>query len=113
MSSFLPVARLSDLRNNRGVEIHFPDKNVEIALYRVGDQCFAINNICPHEHTPGLADSSVTDGYITCPMHGWSFNIHTGKTLNGAKGVKTYRVKVEGDSVLIEEPEEQLPTWSM
>ena len=113
MSTYVPVARFSSLRKGKGIVVPFPDQDVEIALFRDGDVCRAINNICPHEHTPGLADGPVINGYVTCPMHGWSFSLETGDTPNGAKGVRTYRVKIEGDSVMIEQPEEHRPAWSL
>ena len=113
MGEYVRVARLSDLREKRGSVVEFPDKNVEIALFRDGDTCRAISNICPHEHTPGLADGPVSNGFVTCPMHGWQFSLKTGNTLNGAKGVKTFRVRIDGDDVYVEEPSEERPAWSL
>ena len=112
-TEFVNVARLSDLKQGRGIVIPFRDVGVEVALFRLGDTCVAINNICPHEHTPGLADGPVKHGYVTCPMHGWMFNLATGTVINGAKGVATYRVRVEGNTVSVEQPEEVRPSWSV
>ncbi|HZV12810.1 MAG TPA: Rieske 2Fe-2S domain-containing protein [Candidatus Kapabacteria bacterium] len=112
MKEFVRVAALDDIPKRHGKVIAFEQENVEIALYNVGGTCYAISNICPHQHTPGLADSPVENGWITCPMHGWTFNVATGATLNGAKGIKTYAVKVLDGDVYIEKPEEEIPSWS-
>jgi nitrite reductase (NADH) small subunit len=38
---------------------------------------------------------------ITCPMHGWTYSLETGKATSGSGSVKTYQVKVLGDTVLV------------
>ncbi len=89
----------------------------EILLARVGGNYYAIDNRCPHmggDLSAGKLEGTV----ITCPRHGSQFELSDGKNLRWMKGsgvaaaigkviksprpVKTYKVKVEGDTISVE-----------
>jgi len=39
---------------------------------------------------------------VTCPWHGWQFNVRTGKNPESeVVGVRTFEVKVEGEDILL------------
>ncbi|WP_022721385.1 FAD-dependent oxidoreductase [Rhodopseudomonas sp. B29] len=82
-----------------GVEID----GTPVALYRLGDEVFATHGICTHA-LAFLADGFVEDGKIECPLHQGLFDIRTGAALCAplTEPVKTYAVKVEGDSVYVD-----------
>lgn len=67
------------------------------------DEFFATDGLCTHEAVH-LADGLVLDKTIECPKHNGVFDYTTGQ----AKGapvcinLKTYAVRLEGDSVLID-----------
>ena len=62
---------------------------IELALFRVGDQICAFDNACPHAGG-SLADGTLADGCVTCPLHGWKFDACTGAGVVPAKsGVAT------------------------
>ena len=97
--SFVPVAKVSDVGEDEGhcVEVD----GVAIALFRKGDDIFAINNICPHQGAP-LSEGCYDDGIVTCPLHAWEFDVETGRKVNGgADKVSCYRVKIVNDAVLV------------
>lgn len=72
-----------------------------VALFHVGGEVRAIDNTCAHKAGP-LGEGSCEDGIVTCPMHGWRYDVRTGKCENNPKAsVPVYAVKVEGDSVLL------------
>lgn len=75
-----------------------------IAIFRIDGAYYAINVVCPHQHIPLLAEGPREGLVITCPMHGWSFRLDTGRNVNGSGSVATYRVVVDGADVLVERP---------
>lgn len=48
-----------------------------LAMFRQGGNAFAIDNACPHMAGP-LGSGSCEDGVVTCPIHGWRFDIRSG-----------------------------------
>ena len=51
---------------------------VDVAVVRVGDEVFAIEDLCSHAEVP-LSDGEVTDCTIECELHGSRFDLRTGK----------------------------------
>jgi 3-phenylpropionate/trans-cinnamate dioxygenase ferredoxin component len=77
----------------------------EIVLFQVGEEIFAIENLCPHQQF-SVFHQGVVDGYtIACPMHSWSFDLRTGKAIMGSGRVRTFEVRIDGDSVLVKQPD--------
>jgi nitrite reductase/ring-hydroxylating ferredoxin subunit len=85
----------------------------EVALFRLRGRVFAISNICPHEMSPLLAAGLVDREACTvaCPLHGWTYEIETGRQVAGSggvplvescAGVATYEVRLIGDEVWVE-----------
>jgi 3-phenylpropionate/trans-cinnamate dioxygenase ferredoxin component len=75
----------------------------DYAVYRSpDDEFYATDGHCTHEREL-LCDGLVMDGIIECPKHNGRFDYTTGR----AKGapvlvdLRTYPVKVEGDTVYI------------
>ena len=92
MSGFQPVARWDDLVEGRGTAVKIGD--VEIALFRQGNQVLAIGNLCPHRMSP-LAHGWVENGKVYCPMHGWDFDLRTGACgVNPEKPVQCFEARV-------------------
>jgi len=95
--SFTKVCRVSELRENQGKRFLIND--VDIAVFKVKDEIYVLNNICPHQHTSVIYDGFIEDGCIVCPAHGWMFNLKTGKQPTGARGLDSYQVKIIDDEV--------------
>jgi len=51
----------------------------------------------------GLGLGDVEGGVVTCPLHGWQFDVRTGacRTVPG-EGVSCYVVRVEGTTVYVD-----------
>jgi nitrite reductase (NADH) small subunit len=63
-----------------------------------------VDNVCLHLDNP-LDDGFVSDGCVTCPWHGWRYDLRTGEHLTmfgRRKGLRTYPVRADGDTVLID-----------
>jgi nitrite reductase/ring-hydroxylating ferredoxin subunit len=75
-----------------------------IALFNVAGEYYAVSDRCSHGRA-SLSEGSVGEDGCTlnCPWHGGQFDIQTGEPAGGPVrvAIKTYRVKVEGDRVLV------------
>lgn len=73
-----------------------------IAVCRVNDELFAIDDVCTHDGGP--LGQGTLDGYeIECPRHGARFDVRTGQVtaLPAVIPIKTYGIKVEGEDVFV------------
>jgi nitrite reductase (NADH) small subunit len=62
-----------------------------IAVFRTADGWRALGGVCPHEGGP-LADGIVADSCVTCPLHGWRFDLDSGEAVNADARVTSYEV---------------------
>jgi nitrite reductase/ring-hydroxylating ferredoxin subunit len=73
-----------------------------LGLYRVGDNCYAVHDVCTHEFA--LLSNGYQDGeVIECPLHAARFSVVTGKCLAvpAETDLATYDVKVEDGEILV------------
>jgi nitrite reductase/ring-hydroxylating ferredoxin subunit len=74
----------------------------DLALCNAGGTFHAMDNACPHKGGP-LGEGELDGAHITCPWHGWQFDVATGQCKhNPAARVATVKVAVEGADVLVE-----------
>ncbi len=74
----------------------------EILLVNIKGTLFAVENECPHQGSP-LGAAVVKDGYISCPRHGYRFNLTDGKCAEHPEFVlKTFPVQLNGDEILVD-----------
>jgi nitrite reductase (NADH) small subunit len=66
-----------------------------VAVFRTPDGFRAIDHVCPHAGGP-LADGIVADRCVTCPLHGWRFDLETGRALNADAAVAVHAVVERG-----------------
>ena len=71
-----------------------------IALYCVDGEYHALDGICPHQGGP-LGKGTLTGCILTCPWHGWQYDVTTGQHETTPLRHTTFEVKVEGDDVLV------------
>ena len=72
-----------------------------IALYNVDGTFYALDGVCPHQGGP-LGKGVLTGCIVTCPWHGWQFDVSTGQhRLNAKYFHPRLEVRVEGDDVLV------------
>lgn len=96
---FVAVAAVEDIADGKAKSVTLNDK--EIALFRIGDEFYAIDNACPH-YGSQLCEGVVRDATVACPWHGWRFDLKTGKGLTvTGRDVQSYAVKVEAGQVKI------------
>lgn len=75
----------------------------KIAVFNQKGKLFAIDHVCLHNQGP-IADGLVDENNIvTCPWHGWQYNIETGENQSD-KNMKltTYKVTEKDGKVFLE-----------
>src|SRR5213594_1192502 len=70
-----PVMVVDDLQE--GTSKALTMNGTEVAVFRCGNQLYALQNRCPHAGG-SLADGTVEGDEVICPLHGYRFNIRTG-----------------------------------
>lgn len=99
MADFVKVARVSEVAEGTGKVVSAHGE--EIALFHVNGNFYAVHNTCLHRGGP-LGEGTVDGTTVTCPWHGWEYDVTTGKSLtNPSAQVRRFQVKVEGEDVLV------------
>jgi nitrite reductase/ring-hydroxylating ferredoxin subunit/multimeric flavodoxin WrbA len=102
---FIKVASLSELPEGSSKIVKV--KNSKVALFHFNGKITAIGNACLHKGGPlglGCVEKKHGSTYVTCPWHGWEYNIETGKAPPGYKDQQSvYEIKIEDDVILISE----------
>ena len=94
------AAKLSEIPAGSIREVHVGGK--ALALANVGGTLYAIDNTCLHRGGP-LGEGQLDGKIVTCPWHGWQFDVSTGKAVqNPNAGVGCFRTEVSGDEVFVE-----------
>jgi len=98
--NWVTVAQLSELGEGeiKGVEVG--DK--QIALYNVGGEIHATDNICTHAFAL-LSDGWLDGDVIECPLHAGRFEVRTGKALGPPveQDIKVFPVRVSGSDIQV------------
>ncbi len=98
MSDFVKVAKKAEISDGTGKTVDVNGKAV--AVFNAGGNFYALDNACAHRGGP-LGEGDVSGAQVTCPWHGWQFDVKTGSAVHTAASVKCFEVKVEGDDVLV------------
>jgi len=73
-----------------------------IAFANVGGEFHAIDNTCIHRGGP-LGDGPLEGKSVTCPGHGWQYDVTTGMVLQSpTAGVACYAVEVREGEVFVD-----------
>jgi len=100
LEGFEYISKLDELQENVGRR--FIVNNIEVAVFKINSEVFALSNICPHQQTHLIYDGFVEDEFVVCPAHGWRFNLRTGKKDSGSNGLQVYPVKVVDGQVYVQ-----------
>ena len=73
-----------------------------VCVARVGDEVFAISNICSHSYAE-LSDGEVKGFAIECWLHGADFDLRTGEalTLPATEAIETFSVTRDGNDLTV------------
>lgn len=102
MSEFVTVAKVVEIPPGTGRTVDV--KGIWIALFNVNGSFFAVDNTCPHAGGP-IGEGSLAGEIVTCPWHGWQFNVRTGaREGNPNFTVACCPVRVQGEEIQIAIP---------
>ena len=99
MAEFVKVASVDAVKPGTGTVSEV--NGHQIALFNVEGTFHAIDNVCVHRGGP-LGEGDLNGEVVTCPWHGWEYNVKTGACVNNASAcVKSFQVKVDGADVKV------------
>jgi nitrite reductase/ring-hydroxylating ferredoxin subunit len=109
------VCRADEIKAGEPVIAHI--RNRSIGVFRVGNDFYALLNVCPHRGAPlceGIQCGTTApvdsaefiyhrhNEIIRCAWHGWEFDIKTGQALaDPGVRARTFPVTVEGGNVFV------------
>jgi nitrite reductase (NADH) small subunit/3-phenylpropionate/trans-cinnamate dioxygenase ferredoxin subunit len=100
MGEFQTVCRVGEVQEGEGKTITIGNKL--IALFLVGGQYYAIDDICPHMGA-SLSGGYVENHIVTCPWHAWRFRLTDGAWADNPRiKIGCYPVRLVGDEVQIQ-----------
>ena len=101
MPDFVKVATIDEITPGQAklVEVN----GNEIALFNVGGRFHAIDNNCTHVGGP-LCEGEINGSEVTCPWHGATFDVTTGRVLGppAMEAVNRYNLRIADGSIEIE-----------
>ncbi|HTR53489.1 MAG TPA: Rieske 2Fe-2S domain-containing protein [Kofleriaceae bacterium] len=73
-----------------------------VIVTRVDGELYAVPGVCPHEDVE-LADGELTGAVVTCPGHGYMFDLRTGHCRHDpGLELRRYPVTLVGDEVWVD-----------
>jgi nitrite reductase/ring-hydroxylating ferredoxin subunit len=100
MAHWTRIAAATDCPPGRGLECIAAGRIV--ALFNVDGTWHAIDGVCPHQGGP-LAKGCLEGAMVTCPWHGWRFDVVTGRhAAASALAQKSFPVRVEEGEVFVD-----------
>jgi nitrite reductase (NADH) small subunit len=91
---WIVVGRAADVPLLEGRSVLVSGRRV--AVFRLPGGWAAVDHACPHRLGP-LADGIVTETCVTCPLHGWRFDLRTGRREGGTEAIAAHQVRQRAD----------------
>ncbi|MBL9124706.1 MAG: Rieske 2Fe-2S domain-containing protein [Planctomycetaceae bacterium] len=76
MARWIAAAQVADVPAGTCRELVVAERIV--ALFCVDGEFFALDGVCPHQGGP-LGQGDLEGCVVTCPWHGWQFDVRTGQ----------------------------------
>jgi nitrite reductase (NADH) large subunit len=110
---WVPVGSVSDFPIDGGSTIKYGKTQIAVFHFASRGEWYACQNMCPHKKAFVLSRGIIGDAAgipkVACPLHKKTFSLETGESLQGEDyHVRTFPVKVEDGSVLVELPSVEL-----
>jgi len=95
-----PIGNNADFNEGEPVAVVVEQK--PIAVFRLGEDLFALHDLCTHGHAR-LSDGFVEDDCVECPLHQGLFDIRTGapKCAPVTEAVRAYPIRIHEGTVQI------------
>lgn len=76
MAHWVRIAKVEECPPGAARELVAEDRIV--ALFNVAGDWHALDGVCPHQGGP-LGQGQLEGCVVTCPWHGWQFDVRTGQ----------------------------------
>jgi nitrite reductase (NADH) small subunit len=98
VNGFTRIGRAADVPLLEGRSVAVGGRR--LAVFHLPEGFVALDAVCPHEGGP-LSDGIVADSCVSCPLHGWRFDLRSGAPAGGGAtaGVAVHQL-VERDGEL-------------
>ena len=73
---FVYAMESSELPSDGLVDVNL--QGISVCMTMLDGAVIAFENDCPHAGGP-LSDGEINDGKVRCPLHGWEFDLRTGR----------------------------------
>ena len=103
---FIPVAEVGELQDGGRLIVEI--ENEVIALFRIGEEYYAISDVCSHDDGP-VAEGELMGREIICPRHGARFDLATGRALSlpAVVDIPAYPVRLQEGEIQVGLPIER------
>ncbi|MBM4344300.1 MAG: Rieske 2Fe-2S domain-containing protein [Deltaproteobacteria bacterium] len=94
-----PLCEVSDLdAGRRALDVD----GVAFLVIEDRGQWQVVDGECPHQYFP-LEFGDVQDGVLACPLHGWRFDLRTGRSPDSPQiCIRRWPVRREGDHLVVD-----------
>lgn len=100
MSELVRIAKIDEVEEGKGMVVEAGEKC--LAVFKVDGAFHVIDNTCLHRGGP-LGEGDVEGETVTCPWHGWEYNVKTGHCVNNPSShVRTYPTVVDNGEVKVD-----------
>jgi len=97
------IGLVSEIRAGKSKSFLIADergKNIEVAVFNIDGQYYAISNTCIHKGAP-LSKGFLEGDTVTCAWHGWKYCVKNGMSPHkGGDSVNSYEVKIVNNDKL-------------
>ena len=100
---YIALCKAAEVRDGCAVKVE--TGGLTLAVFNVEGEFFVTNDTCTHG--PGsLSEGAILGDMVECDFHNGAFNIKTGEVMEAPCTIplKTYKARIEGDTVEIEAP---------
>ena len=98
-ADFAPALNVNELEEGAIKQVTVVGRSILLIKHK--DQIFAVASRCPHMGC-SLATGRLNEYILTCPCHGWSFDIRNGEyQLQKSIKLGTYETKIENGQILV------------
>jgi nitrite reductase/ring-hydroxylating ferredoxin subunit len=96
------VCGIDEVREERALCARLPRGSLVSVARLANGAIAAFENVCPHMKAP-LGEGKIRDGIVTCPWHGFRFDIRTGGAygLDSIMKLRTFRTEVRDGQVFV------------
>ena len=102
MDGWVEVAKSTNLSDDCSIEAVIEGRIV--AIFRHQGELYALDGMCAHQGGP-LAKGIVDGGCVTCPWHGWQYELASGiQTVNRQPLQETFDVREREGKIEVKIP---------